>query len=261
MDGAGTGAVAGAPVLPPSLIDPVLAPIASHSQASGPTPSESLALEELRQACDACRACPLAASRQQVVIGRGNPAARLLVIGEGPGAEEDACGRPFVGRSGRLLDRLLEEAGLDSERDLYIANIVKCRPPENRRPTAREMAACRPWLDRQIERIDPALIVLAGATALQGLLGIKGGISRLRGQWHPWGQRQVLPVFHPAYLLRNPSQAAGAPIELTLRDLIGVRERLQQLAAAPDPPVGSTTNVTGLHHFPGPTDDRHPGPP
>ena len=143
------------------------------------------ALAELTQHCSGCRACPLAEGRQQVVVGRGNPEARLMVIGEGPGAEEDARGLPFVGRSGQLLDRLLLEAGLDRERDLYIANIVKCRPPENRKPTAREMAACRPWLDQQMALIDPALIVLAGATALAGLIGIKGGISRLRGQWLP----------------------------------------------------------------------------
>ena len=194
------------------------------------------ALTELSQGCAACRACPLAAGRTQVVIGRGNPNARLLLIGEGPGAEEDAVGLPFVGRSGQLLDRLLTEAGLDVERELYIANIVKCRPPENRRPTAAEMAACRPWLDRQIAAINPALIVLAGATALEGLLGIRGGISRLRGEWKAWGERQVLPVFHPAYLLRNPSRAPGKPIDLTLGDLRAVRRRLDDLATSPPTP-------------------------
>jgi DNA polymerase len=152
-----------------------------------------------------------------------------MVIGEGPGAEEDARGLPFVGRSGQLLDRLLAEAGLDINRDLYIANIVKCRPPDNRRPTAPEMAACRPWLDQQIALVDPALIVLAGATALEGLLGIKGGITRLRGQWRSWGKRELLPVFHPAYLLRHPSREPGKPIDLTLGDLKQVRQRLRVL--------------------------------
>ncbi|MFM8524799.1 MAG: uracil-DNA glycosylase [Cyanobacteriota bacterium] len=187
---------------------------------------------QLNRRCAACCACPLAESRSQVVVGRGNPEARLMVIGEGPGAEEDLRGLPFVGRSGQLLDRLLTEAGLDVSHDLYIANIVKCRPPENRRPTAREMAACRPWLDQQIALVDPSLIVLAGATALEGLLGIKSGISRLRGQWQRWGERQVLPVFHPAYLLRNPSRAPGSPIDLTLGDLTGVRRHLEQLRSA-----------------------------
>jgi DNA polymerase len=157
-----------------------------------------------------------------------------MVIGEGPGAEEDAQGLPFVGRSGQLLDRLLAEAGLARDHDLYIANIVKCRPPDNRRPTAREMAACRPWLERQIALVDPPLIVLAGATALEGLLGIKGGITRLRGQWQSWGKRQLLPVFHPAYLLRHPSRAPGKPIDLTLSDLEQVRQRLRQLDGTTD---------------------------
>lgn len=187
-------------------------------------------LAALNQQCAGCQACPLAASRQQVVVGRGNPQARLLLIGEGPGAEEDASGQPFVGRSGQLLDRLLAEAGLDPAHDLYIANIVKCRPPQNRRPTAQEMAACRPWLDRQIALIDPPLILLAGATAMQGLLGIKGGISRLRGQWQPWQGRQLLPLFHPAYLLRQPRRGPGQPIDLTLGDLIAARERLRAQA-------------------------------
>ncbi len=162
-------------------------------------------------------------------MGRGHPQARLLLVGEAPGAEEDASGRPFVGRSGQLLDRLLAEAGLDRERDLYIANIVKCRPPQNRRPTAAEMAACRPWLDRQLALLDPPLILLAGATALAGLLGIRSGISRLRGQWQTWQGRQLLPLFHPAYLLRNPRRGPGQPIDLTVGDLIAARERLQAL--------------------------------
>lgn len=198
----------------------------SGSDGSGDVITDVAALT---QQCQGCQACPLAASRHQVVVGRGNPQARLLLIGEGPGAEEDARGLPFVGRSGQLLDRLLTEAGLDPARDLYIANIVKCRPPQNRRPTAQEMAACRPWLDRQIALIDPPLILLAGATAVQGLLGIKGGISRLRGQWQPWQGRQLLPLFHPAYLLRQPRRGPGQPIDLTLGDLINARGHLQAL--------------------------------
>lgn len=214
------------------------------------------ALAELTQHCSDCRSCPLAEGRQQVVVGRGNPEARLMVIGEGPGAEEDASGLPFVGRSGQLLDRLLLEAGLDGERDLYIANIVKCRPPENRKPTAREMAACRPWLDQQIALIDPALIVLAGATALAGLMGIKGGISRLRGQWLPWGERQVLPVFHPAYLLRNPSRLPGAPLDLTLGDLVVVRQRLRQLQGPAAALAGPAARASMVERLGPPPDPR-----
>jgi DNA polymerase len=154
-----------------------------------------------------------------------------MVIGEGPGAQEDEQGLPFVGRSGQLLDRLLLSAGIDSNRDAYICNIVKCRPPGNRKPTAEEQAACRPWLEQQIALVDPPLILLAGATAVQGLLGIKGGITGLRGQWRPWHGRWLMPILHPSYLLRNPSERPGSPKALTQADLQQVQARLAQLAA------------------------------
>jgi len=195
-------------------------------------PSTSAApatLEALAAACAGCERCGLAAGRQRVVVSRGNPAARLMVIGEGPGQQEDDTGRPFVGRAGQLLDRILASVGLDSERDAYICNVVKCRPPENRRPTPAEMAACRPWLDAQITLVNPPLIVLAGATAVEGVLGIRGGISRLRGQWQPLDGRWCLPVFHPSYLLRNPSRQEGSPKWLTWQDMQDVKRRLQQL--------------------------------
>ncbi|WP_254957412.1 MULTISPECIES: uracil-DNA glycosylase [unclassified Cyanobium] len=140
-------------------------------------------LPQLAAACGQCHRCGLADSRQQVVVGRGNPHARLLLIGEAPGAEEDASGMPFVGRAGKLLEQLLAEAGLDSERDLSIANVIKCRPPGNRKPSRAEIAACLPWLQRQIALQRPQLIGLLGATALEALLGLKGGITKLRGQW------------------------------------------------------------------------------
>lgn len=184
--------------------------------------------EQLGAACRACRACSLADGRQQVVVSRGDPRARLMVIGEGPGAQEDATGQPFVGRAGQLLDRMLESVAIDSNRDAYICNVVKCRPPDNRRPTSEEIAACRGWLERQIALVDPAVILLAGATAVEGLLGIKGGISRLRGQWRPWEGRWLMPVFHPSYLLRNPSPEQGSPQWLTRLDLQEVRWRLEQ---------------------------------
>jgi uracil-DNA glycosylase family 4 len=195
------------------------------------SPARFPVLAGLEADCAACRRCPLAEGRQHVVISRGNPAARLMLIGEGPGAEEDASGRPFVGRSGRLLDELLAAAGLDPERDLYICNVVKCRPPQNRRPTAAEMAACRPWLDRQIAAVDPYLILLAGASALEAVLGIRGGISRLRGQWRQGeGEglqgRWLMPLFHPSYLLRNASRAEGSPRWLMAADLGEVRRKL-----------------------------------
>jgi DNA polymerase len=189
------------------------------------------ALDQLAEACDGCRRCGLAASRTHVVVSRGNPRARLMVIGEGPGAQEDEQGQPFVGRSGQLLDRMLESVGIDSNRDAYVCNIVKCRPPENRKPTALEMAACRPWLDQQIQLVDPGVILLAGATAVEGLLGIKGGITKLRGQWRQWEGRWLMPIFHPSYLLRNASRERGSPKWLTWQDLQDVQRRLAQLAA------------------------------
>jgi DNA polymerase len=159
-----------------------------------------------------------------------------MVIGEGPGAQEDEQGKPFVGRSGQLLDRMLESVGIDSNRDAYVCNIVKCRPPDNRKPTALEMAACRPWLDQQIQLVDPAVILLAGSTAVEGLLGIKGGITKLRGQWRR-GEgsslegRWLMPIFHPSYLLRNASKERGSPKWLTWHDLQDVQRRLAQLNA------------------------------
>jgi DNA polymerase len=184
--------------------------------------------------CAACRSCDLAAERQQVVVSRGNPAARLMLIGEGPGAQEDRAGLPFVGRSGQLLDQLLAAAGIDSNRDAYVANVVKCRPPQNRRPKAAEMAACRPWLNRQIDLVNPALILLVGATALEGVLGTKVGITSLRGQWRAseietLRGRRLMPVLHPSYLLRFNSQAPGSPRALTAADFQEVRRSLLAL--------------------------------
>ena len=168
-----------------------------------------------------------------MVVSRGNPRASLLLIGEAPGAQEDAQGRPFVGRAGQLLDRMLESVGLDSERDAYICNVIKCRPPDNRRPTAAEIAACRPFLLRQIALVDPRLILLVGATALEGVLGIKGGITRLRGQWRAGegeglAGRALMPILHPSYLLRNPSREQGSPKWHTWQDLKEVKRRLEE---------------------------------
>jgi DNA polymerase len=143
-----------------------------------------------------------------------------------------------VGRSGQLLDRLLANAGLDPERDLYIVNAIKCRPPQNRRPIPAELVACRPWLERQVALVDPALILLVGATALQAVLGVKGGITRLRGQWSPGegpllAGRALMPLLHPSYLLRNASEAEGSPRWHTRADLMAVRRRLDAAGAAP----------------------------
>ena len=194
--------------------------------------------QELGRACGSCRRCPLAEGRSRVVVSRGAPDARLMLIGEAPGAQEDATGLPFVGRSGQLLDSLLASAGIDGARETYLCNVVKCRPPGNRRPTAAELAACRPWLERQLEAVDPALVLLMGATALEGVLGIKGGITRLRGRWRPWRGTWLMPLLHPSYLLRFGSTVAGSPRALTLADLRAVRLRLDRLDD-PAPPTDS----------------------
>jgi uracil-DNA glycosylase family 4 len=214
--------------------DSSLGPLFASSTGDGSTPGVGTSLASLAADCTACRRCGLAEGRQQVVVSRGNPLARLMVIGEGPGAQEDASGLPFVGRAGQLLDQMLSAVGIDSNEDAYIANVVKCRPPENRKPTALEMAACRPWLLRQIAAVDPAVIVLTGATALEGVLGVKGGITQLRGRWQEGkgealAGRWLLPIFHPSYLLRNPSREQGSPKWLTWHDLQDVKRRLDGL--------------------------------
>ena len=206
--------------------------------SQSPAPGSAPDWAAFATACGACTRCGLSTGRQQVVISRGHPQARLMLIGEAPGATEDALGEPFVGRSGQLLDQLLAEAGLDRSRDVYLCNIVKCRPPDNRKPRAAELASCRPWLEQQIAWVDPPLIGLLGATALAGVVGVTSGMTQLRGQWLAGegpllGGRLLMPLFHPSYLLRNPSREKGSPKWLTWQDLLEVRRRLDQ----PDGPA------------------------
>ncbi|MXY63155.1 MAG: uracil-DNA glycosylase [Synechococcus sp. SB0673_bin_10] len=188
--------------------------------------------EALTRECLDCRRCELAATRTHVVISRGNPLARLMLIGEGPGQNEDETGLPFVGRAGKLLDQILASVGLDQEQDIYICNVVKCRPPGNRKPTLEEMAYCRPWLQRQIQLVNPDMVLLAGSTAMTGVLGIKTGITRMRGQWIERDGRVYMPVFHPSFLLRNASRQKGQPKWLTWEDFKAVRARLDKLEAS-----------------------------
>ena len=163
--------------------------------------------EELRATALSCTACRLCEQRTHVVFGMGDPRAELMFVGEGPGAEEDAQGLPFVGRSGKLLDRLMaEEMGLTRD-SAYIANVVKCRPPENRDPRPDEIAACRPFLERQIELIDPKVLVTLGNFASKLLLGTTTGITRLRGRAYAWGGRVLVPTLHPAAVLRGGGDA------------------------------------------------------
>lgn len=163
------------------------------------------AFEELRRHVMACERCVLKDGRHHVVFGEGNRNAKLMCIGEGPGYYEDMEGRPFVGASGQLLDKILNVCGFSRQENVFIANIVKCRPPGNRTPLPEERAVCLPYLLKQIELINPSVIVLLGATALQGLIDAEARITRLRGTWLQWQGRWVMPTYHPSALLRTPS--------------------------------------------------------
>ncbi|OGQ66437.1 MAG: DNA polymerase [Deltaproteobacteria bacterium RIFCSPLOWO2_12_55_13] len=166
--------------------------------------SQAKSLEELRAAIGDCRRCKLWPGRTHVVFGVGNPKAKLMFIGEGPGRDEDLQGEPFVGRAGQLLtDIITKGMGLKRE-DVYIANVVKCRPPENRNPEPDEVESCEPFLKKQIELVQPQIIVALGKFAVQSLLKSKVAITRLRGIWHDYHGIKLMPTFHPAYLLRNP---------------------------------------------------------
>ena len=170
----------------------------------GDDPLAATGLGAMARALAGCKRCRLCQGRTQVVFGVGNPGARVVFMGEGPGADEDRLGEPFVGRAGQLLNAMLPSIGL-KRADVYIANVVKCRPPGNRDPEPDEAAACMPFLKRQIELIDPVVIVCLGRIAARYLLGTTAPISSYRGRWTKWMGRDVLPTYHPAYLLRNPA--------------------------------------------------------
>jgi DNA polymerase len=175
-------------------------------------------LEMLRVEVSTCTRCRLSETRTQTVFARGTGSSGLCFVGEGPGADEDAQGFPFVGKAGQLLDRMIEAMGFARD-EVYVANIVKCRPPNNRKPEPDEVAACRPYLVEQLELLKPKAIVALGATALEGLCGISGGITRLRGTWRLYrGTVAVMPTFHPAYLLRTPS--AKKEVWLDLQEVV-----------------------------------------
>ena len=192
----------------------------------------SLDLGELAEVAAGCTRCPLSGGRTTVVFGTGDPAADLMFVGEGPGAEEDRQGLPFVGRSGKLLDELLaQEVGLPRSA-VYIANVVKCRPPENRDPEPEEIAACRPYLQRQVELVAPRVLVTLGNFATKLLLDTKDGITKLRGRRYAWGDGVVLvPTYHPAALLRGGSERVAE----ARADLVRARLSLIEAMELPTP--------------------------
>jgi uracil-DNA glycosylase family 4 len=161
--------------------------------------------QDLSKQVQSCTQCELHKDRKNAVFGMGNPFAEIMLIGEGPGHDEDIQGLPFVGKSGQLLDKILAACGFTREEHVYIGNIVKCRPPNNRDPKPEERNACLPWLFQQISAIRPQIIILLGSTAVKGLIDPDAKITQLRGKWMEWEGFQVMPTFHPSALLRNPA--------------------------------------------------------
>lgn len=176
-----------------------------HDTAAGTADGIRDSFADLQNDILRCVKCSLASSRRQVICGEGNPRAPIMVIGEAPGRDEDIQGRPFVGKSGQLLDKIFAACGFTRQKHLFISNIVKCRPPNNRVPTPEEAHACLPWLWQQIDIIDPSILILLGATALKHLAGPDHRITREHGQWLSIHNRRAMPVFHPSALLRNPA--------------------------------------------------------
>lgn len=181
-------------------------------------------LDTLRRECLDCRKCGLCETRNNVVFGGGDPNAAVMFIGEGPGEQEDLTGRPFVGRAGMLLDKMLEAVDLCRDKNIYIANMVKCRPPKNRDPEEVEVQACRAWLQEQIRLIDPKLIVCLGRVAAFRFIGPDFRVTKEHGQWKEIDGRLVMGTFHPAALLRNPHQKPDA-----MEDYFALEEKIREI--------------------------------
>jgi DNA polymerase len=232
--GLGPRWVAQGPVAPRSIDRAIAAPervLAPPAPVSSSAPDDpDKAWQRINFEVHACQACGLASTRQKVVVGQGSTHARCLLIGEAPGAEEDRQGQPFVGRAGALLDQMLSAAGIDRERDVYVTNTLKCRPPGNRNPQPDELAQCSPFLARQIALLEPRVIVLLGRFAAQAVLSTDASIASLRGRIHRLPQATTatscIVTYHPAYLLRNPADKA-----LAWRDWVSVRRALGESAA------------------------------
>jgi len=195
--------------VPPSIAAAaaIRPPVTSFSlfETPAPKPTGPETLEQIRADLGDCQRCKLAGGRKTIVFGEGNPRAELVFVGEGPGADEDEQGLPFVGRAGHLLNRMIQAIGMKRE-EVYICNIVKCRPPGNRTPEKDEVDTCSPFLFRQLETIQPRLICCLGAPAVKTVLGIKEGITKIHGQFYDFANSKALATVHPAYVLRNPRE-------------------------------------------------------
>lgn len=187
-------------------------------------------LEKIRHACQTCQKCPLWQTRTNSVFADGIPNSKLMLIGEAPGFNEDQQGRPFVGRAGQLLDKIFESVGLSRTKDIYICNTLKCRPPDNRDPLPEEKAACKAYLEAQVDILKPRLILLCGRIAMASFLDTPLGITKIRGKWFdgPHGSK-MMPIFHPSYLLRNASREKGSPKWLMWQDIQEVKRAYDAL--------------------------------
>ena len=212
--------------MPPKIVSektalspaPAAAPrLATHQQAGlfVPGPKQET-LEQVREDLGDCRRCKLWQGRKNIVFGSGNPKAELVFVGEGPGADEDEQGLPFVGRAGQLLTDMIEKGLKIPRAEVYICNIVKCRPPGNRKPERDEVAACREFVERQIESIRPRVICVLGATAAETILESRESMGNLRGRWYEFRGFPVMVTYHPAFLLRDPSRKAETWTDLKL---------------------------------------------
>lgn len=190
--------------------------------------SKSRALSEIKCICEQCKACELSKTRTNLVFSDGLPTAQIMLIGEAPGADEDATGTPFVGRSGKLLNEFFAAAGISRENQVYIANTIKCRPPQNRVPSQEEKIACRTYLNAQISIVKPKIILMCGSTAAQSFIEEDFKISQIRGKWlNVFDNIDSMVIFHPSYLLRNHSLEQGSPRWYMARDLEAIKKRLQ----------------------------------
>ncbi len=201
------------------------------------TPYDHLTYEELSTTCKTCDKCQLCEGRTNVVVGHGPIPSKLMIIGEGPGEQEDLQGKPFVGKSGQLLTKILESVGINREKQVYIANTVKCRPPQNRAPHLTEIESCKPYLIRQIQLVQPRILLLLGSPSLKTILEETIPITKVRGNWYtlpvPYMEEPlyVMPLFHPSFLLRNQSKEKGSPKWLTWHDMKEVKAALDYYSA------------------------------
>ena len=187
-------------------------------------------LKEIQNVCEQCRACDLFKTRSHVVFSDGAATADIMLIGEAPGADEDATGVPFVGRAGKLLNELLEASGLSRENDFYMCNTIKCRPPQNRQPSREAKAACEIYLKAQISLVKPKIILLCGSTAASSFIDEEFKITQIRGKWlNIFDGIDSMVILHPSYLLRNHSEEQGSPRWFTKRDLDNVKKKLDLL--------------------------------